>query len=108
MNTKDFKRESFTESDQTAERDVPLPPGETLVVPVSLPDHELHPLPALLDGPPFGAGRDGKPIRHITGAGLIAAIRHISFLASLNKKAAPVGWAALDVLSGLETRTAWP
>jgi two-component system sensor histidine kinase/response regulator len=46
-------------------------------VPVAFPDHELPPLPAFLDGPPFGADRDGKPIRQITGAGLIAAIRHM-------------------------------
>ena len=46
-------------------------------VPVALPDHELPPLPAFIDGPPFGADKDGKPIRQITGAGLIAAIRHM-------------------------------
>jgi PAS domain S-box-containing protein len=46
-------------------------------VPVALPDHELPPLPAFIDGPPFGADKDGKPIKQITGAGLIAAIRHM-------------------------------
>ena len=45
--------------------------------PVALPDHELPPLPNFLDGPPFGSDRDGKPIKQITGAGLIAAIRHM-------------------------------
>jgi signal transduction histidine kinase/CheY-like chemotaxis protein len=47
------------------------------MVPVSSPDHELPPLPAFLEGPPFGAGRDGKPIKEITGAALIASIRHM-------------------------------
>ena len=59
------------------ESDASAPLWKTPVVPVSLPDHELPPLPAFLDGPPFGAGRDGKPIKQITGAGLIAAIRHM-------------------------------
>jgi two-component system sensor histidine kinase/response regulator len=54
-----------------------LPGTEILPLPVALPDHELPPLPAFLDGPPFGADRDGKPIKQITGAGLIAAIRHM-------------------------------
>ena len=53
------------------------PRGKIPPVPVALPDHELPPLPAFLDGPPFGADRHGKPIKQITGAGLIAAIRHM-------------------------------
>ncbi len=50
---------------------------EPPVIPVSLPDDELPPLPAFLDGPPFGAGRDGKPIRQIAGAVSIASIRQM-------------------------------
>jgi two-component system sensor histidine kinase/response regulator len=50
---------------------------EPPVIPVSLPDDALPPLPAFLDGPPFGADKDGKPIRQIAGAVLIAAIRHM-------------------------------
>ncbi|MCU0594119.1 MAG: response regulator [Desulfobacterota bacterium] len=45
--------------------------------PVALPEHELPPLPDFLDGPPFGADKNGKPIREIAGAVLIAAIRHM-------------------------------
>ena len=53
------------------------------MVPVSLPDHELPPLPGFLDGPPFGAGRDGKPIRQIAGAVSIASIRQMQDYVSL-------------------------
>ena len=62
---------------QTTDSEVTSDLGETPGVPVALPDHELPPLPAFLDGPSFGADRDGKPIRHITGVGVIAAIRHM-------------------------------
>ena len=57
--------------------EVPLPLGETPSVPVSLPDHELPPLPSFLEGPPFGADKDGKPIKQMPGAALIASIRHM-------------------------------
>ncbi len=50
----------------------PLPP--TYPVPVSLPDQDLPPLPAFIEGPPFGADKDGRPIRQITGASLMAGI----------------------------------
>ena len=52
-----------------------LPP--TYPAPVSLPDQELPPLPAFLEGPPFGADTEGRPIRQITGASLMAGIRQM-------------------------------
>ncbi len=46
-------------------------------VPVALPDNELPGLPPFIEGLPFGADQDGRPIRQITGAGLIGAIREM-------------------------------
>jgi PAS domain S-box-containing protein len=42
-----------------------------------LPDAALPPLPAFLAGPPFGADKDGRPIRQMTGAGMMGAIRQL-------------------------------
>ncbi|MBM3134229.1 MAG: GAF domain-containing protein [Chloroflexi bacterium] len=42
--------------------------------PAPLSEQELPPLPSYLEGPPFGADKNGRPIRQITGAGLLAAV----------------------------------
>ncbi len=46
-------------------------------VPVVLPDSALPPLPPFIEGLPYGADQDGRPIRQITGTGLIGAIREM-------------------------------
>ena len=40
-------------------------------------DTELPPLPPFVERPPFGADRDGRPIREITGGGMIGALRQL-------------------------------
>ena len=42
-----------------------------------LPDEALPPLPPHLQGPPFGAGRDGRPIKQTTGSGIAGSLQHL-------------------------------
>ncbi len=64
---------------------------------VPLPDEELPPLPSCLEGPPFGAGPDGQPIRQITGGGLLGALRQMHDTVAWQKsQELPAGMAAED------------
>jgi PAS domain S-box-containing protein len=40
-------------------------------------DSQLPPLPPRLEGPPFGAGLDGRPIKQTTGSGMAGGLRHL-------------------------------
>jgi PAS domain S-box-containing protein len=42
-----------------------------------LPDDALPPLPSHLQDPPFGAGRDGRPIKQTTGSGIAGGLQHL-------------------------------
>ncbi len=41
------------------------------------PDESMPPLPPYIENPPFGADLNGRPIRQITGGGMIGALRQM-------------------------------